>query len=73
MIWTEHEGATKFDELLEATLTTGPQFVSKDGIEVAVMLPIEQWRRSPPKRSAVEVLLADEPRFELELPKRGQR
>lgn len=72
MTWKVQEVEASFSEFLENTLTIGPQIVTKDGIEVAVMLPIDQCRRSQPKRSAVEVLLADEPRFELELPKRGQ-
>jgi prevent-host-death family protein len=37
----------KFSALLESALKEGPQVVTKRGIETAVLLPIEEWRRLP--------------------------
>jgi antitoxin Phd len=72
--WPVQDAKARFSELLEATVKEGPQMVTRRGVETAVLVPIEEWRRvsARPQRTLKELLLADEPRFELELPKRGQ-
>jgi antitoxin Phd len=42
--WPENDARTRFSELLEASLTEGPQVVMRHGIEVAVLAPIHEWR-----------------------------
>lgn len=58
------EAKSRSSELLDATLAQGPQIVTRRGIETAVLLPIEQWRR--PERltspNLKEWLLAPEAR-----------
>jgi len=44
-IWPVQEAKSRFKELLDATLVEGPQIVTRRGVETAVLLPIEQWRR----------------------------
>ena len=39
------DAKSKFSELLDTTLAEGPQIVTKRGVETAVLLPIEHWRR----------------------------
>ena len=39
------DAKSRFSELLDTTLAEGPQIVTKRGVETAVLLPIEQWRR----------------------------
>ena len=55
--WQVQEAKARFSELIEATLTEGPQIVTRRGVETAVVVPIEQWRRlersAPPDRKAV--------------------
>jgi prevent-host-death family protein len=70
--WPVEDAGTRFDELLAASQTEGPQFVVNQGIEVAVLVSIEEWRhlRRADRPSVKDVLLAPEPRFDLELPKR---
>ncbi len=65
-IWQVQEARARFSELLEATLAEGPQIVTKRGKEVAVLVPIEQWRRLEKlaKPGLKEFLLAPEPRTE---------
>lgn len=74
--WPVQEAKAKFSELLDRTLEEGPQIVTKRGIEAAVLVPVERWRRleqlAQPTLKAL--LLASEPRFEegLPLPPRGR-
>jgi antitoxin Phd len=63
-------------EALETSLREGPQTVTKDGIEVAVVVPISEWRRltrangtpqqSQPAKYATftDWLLAPEPKID---------
>ena len=72
--WPVQEAKSRFDELLDATLAEGPQIVTRRGVETAVLLPIEQWRRlehllSP---NLKECLLAPEARTENLTPPRRQ-
>jgi methionyl-tRNA synthetase len=40
------EGAlARFSELLDASLKDGPQLVTRRGVEAAVLVPIQEWRR----------------------------
>ena len=42
--WAVQDAKAKFSQFLEASLTDGPQIVTKRGVETAVLIPIEQWR-----------------------------
>lgn len=74
--WPVQDAKAHFSEMLETCVAEGPQLVSKRGAVTAVLVPIEQWERlqavkRPPSLKAV--LLSDEyPRFDLEIPPRGQ-
>ena len=74
--WTERDAKPRFSELLEITLTTAkePQVVTKRGVEAAVMVPIEQWRKLQEsiRRSPIDVLVGEGSRFDLPLPERDQ-
>jgi antitoxin Phd len=35
----------RFSEMLDASLTEGPQIVTRRGVETAVLVPIDEWRR----------------------------
>jgi prevent-host-death family protein len=73
--WKAHDAKAQFSELLNACLKDGPQSVIRNGVETAVLVPIEEWRRlrQAARPSLKELLLADVPRIELALPPRGQR
>ena len=43
--WPVQDAKSRFSELLDTTIAEGPQIVTKRGVETAVLLPIEQWRR----------------------------
>jgi antitoxin Phd len=72
--WQLQDAKARFSEFLDAALTKGPQVVTRRGVEAAVLVPIEEWRRiKQSSRSNIkELLLGPGPRFDLKLPKRGQ-
>ena len=43
--WQVQDAKARFSEFLETSLTDGPQIVTKRGVETAVLVPIDQWRR----------------------------
>ena len=73
-IWPVNDAKARFSELLEKSVTEGPQIVTKRGVETAVLVPIAEWRRlrERSRPTLKELLLAPEPRFELDIPDRRQ-
>lgn len=73
-VWQVQDAKARFSEFLEASLTEGPQVVSRRGVETAVLVPIEQWRRLElmTKPNLKDLLLAPEPRTEALVPPRRQ-
>jgi antitoxin Phd len=74
MSWPVQEAKARFSELLEKTVTEGPQIVTKRGIETAVLVPIDEWRKLQQRARPTlkDLLLAPEPRFELEISDRDR-
>jgi antitoxin Phd len=72
-IWTVQDATDRFGELLDICLKDGPQVVSRCGVEVAVLLPIEDWQRRRRAAQPVlkELLLGEGPRWESVVPPRG--
>ena len=74
--WPVQDAKSRFSELLDTALAEGPQIVTKRGVETAVLLPIEQWRRLErmTRPDLKELLLTTEARTEeLTLPRRQHR
>ena len=74
--WPVEDAMGRFGELLDMTLAEGPQIVAKRGVEVAALIPIEQWRRLErmTRTDLKELLLASEARTdELTPPRRKCR
>lgn len=71
-VWQVQEAKARFSELLETSLAEGPQVVSKRGVETAVVVPIDQWRRlvGRAKPNLKELLLDSEARTESLTPPR---
>jgi len=63
--WQVQDAKARFSEFLDATIKKGPQVVTRRGIETAVMVPIEEWKRlqKAAQPSLKDLLLAPEPRF----------
>ena len=70
--WQVQEAKARFSEFLETSLTEGPQIVTKRGVETAVLVSIDRWRRLE-RRTAPdikELLLAPEARTDSLTPPR---
>lgn len=70
--WQLQDAKARFSEFLDAALEKGPQVVTRRGVEAAVLVPIEEWRRlqQSVRPNIKEVLLGEGPRFDLSLPNR---
>lgn len=72
--WPVQDAKDKFCQLLRQAASHGPQIVTKRGVEIAVVVPIEIWRTFEAQRppSIKTWLLAPVPRSsrELDLPHR---
>jgi len=75
MNWPVQEAKARFSELLDKSVTEGPQIVTKRGVATAVLVPIDEWRRLQQRARPTlkDLLLTPDPRFEdgLPYPRRG--
>ena len=74
--WPVQEAKSRFSELIDQSLSNGPQVVTRHGRATAVVIPYAQWRalKARGQRDLKAVLLdANSPRFELVTPKRGEK
>jgi antitoxin Phd len=73
--WQVQEAKARFSELLDSALKKGPQVVTKRGVDAAVLVPIEEWRRlqRAARPDIKELLLGPGPRFENLVPERRAR
>lgn len=63
--WQLQEAKSRFSEFLNAALKEGPQIVTRRGIEAAILVPIEEWRRmQSTSRPSIKELLLSGPRFD---------
>ena len=62
--WQVQDAKARFSELLETSLAEGPQIVTRRGVEAAVLVPIDEWRRLEKRArpDLKELLLAPEAR-----------
>ena len=72
--WPVQDAKARFSELLDTAIAEGPQIVTKRGVETAVIVPIEHWRRLEQltRPDLKELLLSPEARTEDLVPPRGR-
>jgi antitoxin Phd len=69
--WQLQEAKSRFSEFLNAALQEGPQVVTRRGIDQAVLVPIDEWRRlKQSARPDIKELLLSGPKFHIPIPKR---
>ena len=73
--WQMQDAKARFSEFLEASLAEGPQIVTKRGVEAAVLVSIDQWRRleQMTRPDLKELLLAPEAQTDALTPPREKR
>lgn len=71
--WPVQDAKARFSELLETSLSEGPQLVTKHGKAMAVLVPIRQWDalQTAGKRALKQVLLDTAAPTEIVVPGRG--
>ncbi|NJL92009.1 MAG: type II toxin-antitoxin system Phd/YefM family antitoxin [Coleofasciculaceae cyanobacterium SM2_1_6] len=72
--WTAQDAKVHFSEFLDTCVAEGPQMVTKQGAETAVLVPVDLWHRLQPssRPSLKQLLLSDMGRTDFLLPERGQ-
>jgi prevent-host-death family protein len=72
--WPVQDAKARFSELLDTCLKSGPQLVTKRGAEMAVLVPVREWKRlqSASKPSLKDLLLAPSSRAEIPIPERNR-
>jgi prevent-host-death family protein len=77
MAWALQDAKARFSELLDIVAAEGPQTVTRRGVETAVIVPVEQWKRltASAPRPLLDILLSPEPKadFDRHIPRRRSR
>ena len=73
-VWPVQDAKARFSEFLDSCLSEGPQMVTRRGVEAAVLIPVQEWRRlqAAARPSLKALLLADEARTDELVPTRGK-
>ena len=74
-VWQVQEAKARFSEMLDSSMDEGPQIVTKRGVEAAVLVRIDDWRRlrKRARRDIKDLLLTTEARTEALVPGRWSR
>ncbi len=60
MVWPVYDAKARFSELLDAAIKDGPQIVTRHGVEAAVLVPIDEWKRlKGENRESIKDVLLD--------------
>ena len=72
--WPVQDAKARFSEMLDVCLNEGPQIISRRGVDAAVLVPIDQWRRLRGDAPTLkDLLLSDHARADIPVPARGGR
>lgn len=71
--WQLQDAKARFSELIDDTLEKGPQMVTRRGVDTAIVVSVDEWRKLKNEKQLTwkDVLLGEGPRFDILLPKRG--
>jgi prevent-host-death family protein len=71
--WPVQDAKARFSEMLDSCLKDGPQIVTRRGVEAAVLVPADAWRRlqQAARPSLKELLLAEEGLGDIPVTSRG--
>jgi len=74
MAWQVYDAKARFSEFLDAALKDGPQVVTRRGVETAVLVPIDEWKRlnGQARPSLKDILLDPNGPHDLDIPPRGR-
>jgi prevent-host-death family protein len=74
MVWQVYDAKARFSEFLDTALKDGPQIVTRRGVETAVLVPIDEWKRlkNGKTESIKDILLDPDGPHDLPIPPRGK-
>jgi prevent-host-death family protein len=74
MVWQVFDAKARFSEFLDSALNEGPQVLTRRGVETAVLVPIDEWKRlqNEAKRAVPDPLLDPNGPHDLFIPPRTQ-
>jgi prevent-host-death family protein len=72
MAWQVYDAKARFSEFLDASLKEGPQIITKRGVEAAVLISIDEWKRlrNSSRPSIKDILLDSNGPHDLYIPPR---
>ncbi|MCP9624026.1 MULTISPECIES: type II toxin-antitoxin system Phd/YefM family antitoxin [Nocardia] len=59
--WPLAEAKAKLSELIDKVEREGPQVISRRGREVAVVVPVDEWRRKSARTGSLAQFFAESP------------
>lgn len=65
--WPVADAKARLSELIDRVEREGPQVITKHGREVAVVVPIDEWRKRNARRGSFAEFLAESPLRESDL------
>jgi antitoxin Phd len=72
--WPVQDAKARFSEMLDVCLNEGPLVISRRGVDAAVLVPIDEWRRLQGNAPTLkDLLLSDFARADVSVPARGGR
>lgn len=61
IVWPLGEAKARLSELIDKVEREGPQVISRRGREVAVVVPVEEWRRKSARAGSLAQFFAESP------------
>ncbi len=65
--WQLQEAKNRFSQVVDEALDDGPQMITRRGVEVAIILSYEQYRRLTAGRQKLSAFFGDSPLVDAEL------
>ncbi len=72
-IWQLQEAKNKFSEVVDEALKSGPQVITKRGVEAVILLSYAEYRRLTVSQQKLSTFFRDSPLAEAELDLRRDR
>jgi prevent-host-death family protein len=59
--WSVAQAKARFSELIESALNEGPQVITRNGVETAIVVSIEEWEKKTKRKGTLAEFFANSP------------
>jgi prevent-host-death family protein len=59
--WTVAQAKAKLSEVIDRAVSSGPQIVTRNGVETVVVVAVEEWEKKTKRRGSLIDFLASSP------------